>query len=389
MVIRTRSRKGKPIAGTFEYWGSSAWQTLNRSVDTLVESVTDEVAPGNGLRFDVGRLKFAHGVPTVTGKAIDVSGRFATAKKFPIGRCSDLTFGSSHLTIAGVPTDAAAATELVSKTNPSRPVVDIPVFAAELRELPQLMLKRSGDIGRDISSGRLSAEFGWKPLLGDIKTLLDFQKHFDDRVRELTHLDRSGIRRKRKLFTGSSVPTAVYNGPLEWTRSCKVDGIMTAVTRIEVWGFCRWRPTRMPSSILGFQHNDRNLRALSAIAGINPYLLDASTLWELIPFSWLADWCSNAGDYLASQRNIVGASVYDVQIMRRVHTEVSTQITGVTPGFQVDTPVISVHNDTLYRRPISTLTVEAHFPFLNERKVAILSDVIHGSFNPRRVGARL
>lgn len=385
MTVRTRSRKGPVVSGTYQYWYRGAWQTMTRSVDSLIETVTDEVAPGNGHRFDVSRHSFKTVVPTVTGRnAALPAHQDAIMDNYPVGRISDLLYLAGHQIVSGVPSDANAATELVSKTNPSRAHVDVPVFAAELRELPDLLLKRSNDIGADIASGRLSAEFGWKPLLGDLQGLLNFKKAFDDRVKELVHLERSGIRRKRKLFSGSSLSNTLYSGAFEWSRACYIGGSITASTTVEVWGFCRWRPTKMPASLLGFQTNDIHHKAALAIAGVNPLILDASSIWELVPFSWLTDWCSNAGDYLAAHRNIVGATVSDIQIMKHTHTESVANVTDIAEGYTLSTQEHVKYNDTKYRRPVSTLSVEAHIPFLSERKVAILADVIRGANKRRR-----
>lgn len=386
MVVRTRTRSGPHVSGTYTYFRRGAWEPHIREVPVEVSTVVDNVLPGNGHAFSINRYEFSGegGVPTVSGRARADPSNELTAhimSSYPIGRISDVHYQAPHATIAGMPSDTALATELVASTNPSRPHVDLPVFWKELQELPDLLLRRSNSISKDISSGRLSLEFGWKPLISDLERLLNFKKAFDARVKELTNLERSGLRRKRILFSWSDHPSLVYDGPFELSGTCTVSGRVNKTTKTQAWGFCRWTPTGVPASLLGFQTGNITDKALLAITGINPLILDASTIWEIVPWSWLADWCTNYGDYLAASRNIVGAVVSDIQIMQQTTTEVHSQITYVSPGFTVNRNVTTTRHVTKSRRPVASLSVEAHLPFLNERKVAILADVVNGLYS--------
>lgn len=389
MTNRTRTRLLDRTAGTYTYWFRNAWQIVYHEEHRKRETVSDQVLPGNGHNFDLVRTEFIKGVPVIDGDPVELGGNRAIMANKPVGRFSSLDYFAAHSAVGGDPSDMAAATELVAKTNPSRPHVDVFAFIAELREVPQLLLKRSDDIGRDISRGRLSNEFGWKPLINDLVSILDFKLAFDHRLRELDHLYRSGIRRKRKLFSGTSVPVNLYNGPLNRDRTCSIDGRMDGVTTAEVWGFCKWRPTgRSPSWLPRIHSTSITEKALLAIMGAGEYGIDAATIWNLVPFTWLADWCTNAGDFLEASRNVVGATPSDIQIMRHYHTEFTHQITVLTPGYSVSPLHPVKHHDSFRRRPIASLSVEAHFPFLNERKAAILADVMHNLFRPNRVSGK-
>lgn len=352
------------------------------------EAVTDEVQKGNGHEFHVQRFDFVTAEPRFNGQTQGTTSEATIALNYPVGRVSDAYYAMSHIYPGGEPSLAAAATELVSKTNPSRPHFDIGVFAGELKDLPNLLFKRSEDLGRDISKGRLSAEFGWKPFINDLLSLLKVQEAFTARVRELDHLQRTGIRRKRKIWSGSSQPYTVFEGLLESLLGMAAEGRIVNVTTAEVWGFVKWMPENDIYTKLGLWNTSKESRALLAILGITPTIADLSTVWELLPFSWLADWCTNAGDYIASHRNSVGAHPTKIQIMRRFRTESTATITSVSNGFSI-TPMHSVRRrENLYRHPIANLSVDAHLPFLNERKVAILADVVHGIFKRSKVDGR-
>jgi hypothetical protein len=302
-----------------------------------------------------------------------------------------------HRPIGNIPSVEAAAADVVAKTNPSRPLVDIPVFALELRELPNMLLKRTNNLGRDIARGRLSLEYGWKPLINDLKNLLNFQKAFDERVRELDHLQYSGIRRKRKLFNGKSNMESDHWPHLENINGLDINGDFTTTSNCQVSGFVKWVPDKLPPRLLGIAYSksqeDTRVKALAALTGISNTIIDASTIWELLPFSWLADWCSNAGDLLAANRNIVGAHPEKIQIMYYTYTEQRVRLSrGDDFGFDAvshSTDDFTRFHETKQRSPVSSLELEAHYPFLNERRVAILSDIVRNTFNASKIDTSL
>ena len=387
---RNRWRATNSPPGTYTYTNQWGPVVLSSVAGLLQESVTDYKLPGNGHKFYVERF----GISDHSGPIL-ISGSTAgsvpnVASNYPVARINAFdTWLKQHALIGGQPSLMSAATELVAKTNPSRPHVDIPVFIRELRELPALFAKRTSDLSRDISSKRLSNEFGWKPLVGDLLKFLDFVKAFEDRFIELEKLHETGLRRKRKLFSGSSPTSTVYSGSLDNNRGLWVDGRVTNVTTTEIWGFCRWTPDKESLDYkVGLFDVDNSALALMAVLGITPTIVDLSSIWELIPFSWLADWCSNAGDYLAAHRNIVGAKVDKIQIMQRTYTQSVCSITKVAPGFNTSRNECVRYRENLSREPVSALAVEAHFPFLNERKIAILADVVNGVFRRSKIDHR-
>lgn len=44
-------------------------------------------------------------------------------------------------------------------------------------------------------------------------------------------------------------------------------------------------------------------RAKSAVYSLRP---DSLTAWNLVPWSWMADWFTSTGDFLQANRNVVG-----------------------------------------------------------------------------------
>lgn len=385
-MTRTRTRQKLGSNGRLIYPGDDGWSPPFVLTD---ETVKDEVLPGNGHKFSVRRYGVKGEITRFSGKGVKP---YATteARDFIIPRLAGPDEGLLvHSGVGGVPSVMAAATELVAKTNPSRPQVDLPVFIMELREIPNLLLKRSEDLGRDISSGRLSNEFGWKPFIGDLLNILSFTKEFEGRVRELEHLARTGIRRKRKLFSGSSAPVEFRNGSYYNNRGLWINGVGQRVTKVDVWGFCRWVPDRETLDYkLGLFKAEPAGQALMAMLGITPTIGDLVTVWELLPFSWLADWCSNTGDYLSSHRNTVGALAKDIQIMFHWYSEATHTFQYWGDNFVPSPRVCTRFREDKSREPVSTLTLEAHMPFLNERKVAILADVVNGIFRRSKIDHR-
>jgi len=65
------------------------------------------------------------------------------------------------------------------------------------------------------------------------------------------------------------------------------------------------------------------LAARRAAYGLN---VDGSTMWQIMPWSWMADWFGNFGDYIDGQRNSIGARLTLCLLMETVETETTVSI---------------------------------------------------------------
>ncbi len=273
----------------------------------------------------------------------------------------------SHLD-CGSPSDGEVATFVIKKTNPSRPEVDLPIFIAELKDIPQLIktggdkLLRKKQFLRRGAQANLEYQFGWKPFIDDLFTLFTFQDEVDNRVKELQALGSSGLRRTRDIgnYSATQEKTVAYQSLFAF-----FGGPVQRVTTEAVKGHVKWYP-----SDNGWPNTPAAMRSLARRAALG-WTLDASTAWELIPWSWLIDWCSNTGDYLQTFRNIVPAWHTPVEVMRhKVSMLTSPECRN---DWGVMTPINSYYETKYRRTAIPSLT--AQLPFLNKRQLSILGSI--------------
>ena len=207
----------------------------------------------------------------------------------------------THLTDPARPSNSDLSVMLAARLNPNYASVDLPVSFLELRELPQLLRSLGQSSIKRFSKGNLSYEFGVKPMLSDLAKLIQFGKSFENRLADLQRLrDSGGYTRKVGLWSGSviSAPdTLVTTNSSPSTFQCSHRLTMITTSR-KAWGYGNiladksW--VRSPPSDQQLKYFTRR-----AVLGASPSL---STAWELIPWSWLIDWFSTIGDFLAANR---------------------------------------------------------------------------------------
>lgn len=284
--------------------------------------------------------------------------------------------------IPGIPSDAAAGTEGVARTNPSRPRVDIVQFLAELRDVPK-MIFQIGDLltrmskaqrqgrrfkptAKDVASGFLGWTFGWDPLISDLKKLLDFEKMVDDRLKELEQLRQGRLSRTVKVFSTSFEEEWNY-GFVGQLYQAQAKGTLRSLITADKWVSVRYRPTA--ATILPLGADARNL-ARSLVFGHSP---DVSTLWELMPWSWLIDWFSTAGDYFAANRNHLGTTIEDIAVMTHL-TATPKSWTWTTNPYSADFTVVKGYTASWKRRRrVAGPSITASIPFLSGKQWSILS----------------
>lgn len=222
---------------------------------------------------------------------------------------------------------------ILARSNPSRAKVDVPVFLGELRDVPHMFLdvfQAMSRITKSSYSRRLSTkerlnhaakqaalevfpqgdkwfianQFGWEPLVSDVEDFFRLGNAIDQRAKQLANLKEFGATSRNVVLESYSAATPPQK------RMIHSAGIFCYAMRstsrtYRKWGSARWQLDANGRLAQTKDLDDVRRLASSAIKGMT---VDAHTAWSLTPWSWLIDWASNAGDWIESSRNVIGAS---------------------------------------------------------------------------------
>lgn len=358
MAPRTRSSTNSRPKGTWRRFGqtSGGWDLVNGS-----SVISDHTGPGDGAQLTVNHWDISGGKihsnvdPGYWGSywqnyCADV---FDNIANFPHWDSSL----EQHRSVNSY------AVEAVARTNPSRPYVDIPVNILELGDVARLIQDTGKSLLRTAGSWNLRYNFGIKPLVSDLVKLTNFQDQLERRIKELGRLaGAKGLRR--------TVDLGSYRGTANVVKTIQsvggfISGNFSQETTRRVRGHVRWTPQNTFSSL---SSSEKTRLAVRSLLGLT---VDFSTLWEVMPWSWLIDWCSNAGQWFAAHRNIVPAQLSGVQIMTESRT---TYITPSQPIVDGSFGSATVSRVTKLRQ-VGSVLPSAHFPFLTGNQMGILASL--------------
>jgi len=207
---------------------------------------------------------------------------------------------------------------LVGRAIPTNPIVDGSVGLAELfREgIPSIigstLLRDRVGFLRGLGSEYLNLEFGWKPLVSDVKNaakaIVESERIIDQLVRDsgkFVHRKRHFLPiHETSVYTSSSAGYPVNTAVANWWN--------TPWARVtEKYSRYTWF-----SGVFTFEYDPGNLSEISRIATQARLLyglqLTPEVLWNLAPWSWLVDWFANVGPLLHN----VSAFQNDQLVMR-------------------------------------------------------------------------
>ncbi|UJQ85759.1 MAG: putative maturation protein [Koroslivirus allofaecihabitans] len=293
------------------------------------------------------------------------------------------TTAVNHLAVSGVPSNNEVAIDTVNRSNPSNPVVDLPLSFYELKDLPMLVMQVHRNLRafrgpngnsqaairwtQEVAGNILAFEFGIKPLISDIQKLVRFQTEVAKRVSLLDKLyNKGGLRYKSRPSNHSSYSrTSVTADSSAGIVPCTVD----TITTVSKWGSTRWSPD--PSAPRPATQDDLLALATKA-AYAREITLDS--LWNAMPYSWMVDWFSNMGDYINSHRNTVPAVHSSACVMTHTKTTMTGKCNRASYS-NLKGGDFTLTRETKSRAVMPFLLPEAHIPFLNERQVSILGSL--------------
>jgi hypothetical protein len=202
-------------------------------------------------------------------------------------------------------------TTAIARSIPTAPAADVSVMLGELfregvpKAIGAATLKNRFSDYRDIGGEYLNYQFGWKPIVNDLKSVA---RAITESEKTLNQLERDSGRNVRRTFkfppyhsVDESVGTtgAYYVAPT-WlpnmiVMAAPVQRIYRNVSR-ESWfsgcfTFCFARSDAQRGRLAAQAQKARVLLGLD---------LTPEVVWNLAPWSWLADWATNAGDVFSN-----------------------------------------------------------------------------------------
>lgn len=179
-----------------------------------------------------------------------------------------------------------------NRFRPARPHVNLAQAIAELRDFTSLFkfkLKKFKNLGEDY----LNVQFGWMPFLSDIRRTIQTYKRLDEHMARLKKYNGKWQRRGGTLAEDSDTEVSDFTAVAPSNGLTNIKGSRTRTTTSKLWFSGAFR-----YYIPGLQEgNWGKFRTMSHLYGLD---ITPALVWELTPFSWLADWSSNIGSVISN-----------------------------------------------------------------------------------------
>ncbi len=296
-VSRTRYLDNEsPISGTISFFG------VNPFTDTMQVGVykncDDIVGNRDGANY-LSIREMTRFFPCLQG----VNGAWEF-ENYPIGyHSTHVSDPDSQFPPLGLSELEELAWDVLARTNPSTSQsANIPAFIGELKDLPSLIKQTGQGILRTLASANLSWRFGFAPMINDVRKMLKFMDASDKKFRELKNLRDHKALRKRVDLGYEQVVGSPTNVILH-SQGAFITGTRTDVYTRKAWATAEWK--LVPGTDIPDMSNDKLMKlARRLTAGITTYGA-AKTAWQLLPWSWMADWAGNVQQFIDAHDNTV------------------------------------------------------------------------------------
>lgn len=276
---------------------------------------------------------------------------------------------AAHPSLGG-PSNAGAALQGSAMANPSNPSVGLLVSIGELRELPRMLLSQYRQNRRQ-SNSIAESEFGWAPMISDIRKLFEFPLHFQKRLQTIQALSKGPIRRVRTVYEAEeplAVITSNFVEEITATTPLRVNILRESKKDVRVT--TKWRPSQQVASLRS--DSDMERLAFATVLGLNPEAI-ISSAWELLPWSWLIDWFANFGDILKLTNNSLALSTGLASVTSKQTTRIVTRY--VSGASSTKSYIPAVVTRTTWVRAPSYPGLAFSLPLLGHKQTLILSSI--------------
>lgn len=273
---------------------------------------------------------------------------------------------------SGVPSSCmslatARGPEAWNKFKPGKPDVGLAQFIAELKDIANMKMdfKYAHNFLRGMKKqgkNYLAAQFGWKPFVQDLRSLYSSIRKIDNRIAQLRKLNGQWHRRGGTLFidesnsSSSGTDNIISPGNYLTSKGWSVDTKST--TRCWFQGSFRY-------FIPGL--DDPKWGRLKAIQELWDLSITPELLWELMPWSWLADWFGDVGNIISNFQSQISDQVTAryAYVMYQTDTETKWKADAInryTSTYNV-VQYNPVHCEAVFRQTAKTRAEASPFGF--------------------------
>ena len=210
------------------------------------------------------------------------------------------TYGLNPAVAASLPTMNTFGTSAIARVLPTNPNSSLSTALGELKKdglpaLPGAGMRERADLARRSGNEFLNIEFGWLPLISDVRSFANAVRHSKAIIDQYVRDSDQKIRRRYTPEELILTPT-VFTGTGQ-AQGQNIECVNSTVTRTvstRYWFSGAFR-YHVPIDD-GFYGRLLRYEALSAKlfdTRVTPELL-----WNLAPWSWAVDWFTNAGDVI-------------------------------------------------------------------------------------------
>lgn len=288
----------------------------------------------------------------------------------------------AHLPVDLSSNVSAELTRAITRTNPSRPGVTPLTLLQDLIDIPR-MLKDVGRLAtaprsflssKELANRNLAVQFGWLPLIQDVKSLIDFQSTLHRRTEELNRLySGTGLHRRIRLGSAGASDSASHN--VGTGQGLAGTTLQKRFTRAERWASVRWKPTIAPPYYP--KDADRIEQARKVASGFTVEgLFDGA--WDLLPWSFVVDWFTNIHGFALAHSDTIPALPYSACLMTHTST-VSDFVTTPSPG----NFLIGGNGSAVYEtkeRFVGSASINAFLPLFGLDRLSIIGSLFIQKF---------
>lgn len=209
------------------------------------------------------------------------------------------------------PADEFYAYRLIAATHPFRAVYSVPNAISEALDIGTLFKITAKSFSELAGNSYLNYKFGFSQFVSDIQTLAQMTKFIEQRLREFESLGKKGGLRRRVFLDHQSWDLDGPQGIIWSTYGVFVSANYHSQQTRKVEGTIRWR--WKPGILVSLDKLSAWNLAVQTCFDLGE--LDATTIWNSIPWTWLADYFVDVNSWLQANENADIVEFFDLCIV--------------------------------------------------------------------------